>query len=347
MTSGPGRPTGEDADDTVRDVVGTRVLTGVQMIDVSRLSAHPVPMVNSGLVTVAGQGPKDSNGAGKSSLIAALSLLSADEQWRLAGGGVAAAELLFTAEVAAQDGRWSNVDRAYVIGVFTDPLAETTRALSASALTVWLRINRKAPYLDLRWREGLYVPAGDSDAQRVALVDGMWEALAKRNGRHDIHANRLADTLYGPHVRCVSFLSTSVRASLTANLLAQPLNELTPARIFDAIATLTGLDRELEQEQGLRSAEHGHRVKVQEAQRDLTRWEEEMAVVESGINPPGGGPRATRPHPPPVAQPLRQARGRGPRPGRGDPPRDPAFDRRVGIGPGETRQTGQGTQQPA
>lgn len=86
MTSGLGWPTGEDADDTIRDVVGTRVLTGVQMIDVSRLSAHPVPMVNSGLVTVAGQGPKDSNGAGKSSFIAALSLLSADEQWRLASG---------------------------------------------------------------------------------------------------------------------------------------------------------------------------------------------------------------------------------------------------------------------
>ena len=31
------------------------------------LSTHPVPMISQGLVTVAGQGPKDSNGAGKSS----------------------------------------------------------------------------------------------------------------------------------------------------------------------------------------------------------------------------------------------------------------------------------------
>ncbi len=53
------------------DIVGPRVLVGVQMVDISRLSAHPVPLTNGGLITVAGQGPKDSNGAGKSSFIAA------------------------------------------------------------------------------------------------------------------------------------------------------------------------------------------------------------------------------------------------------------------------------------
>ena len=112
--------------------------------------------------------------------------------------------------------------------------------LAGSALTVWLRINRKAPYIDLRWASELYVPTGTSDADRVAAADGMWAELPRRNGRHDIHANRLGQALYGRHVRCVSFLSTSVRATATANLLAQPLNELSPARIFDAIAALTG-----------------------------------------------------------------------------------------------------------
>lgn len=78
------------------DVVGERVLVGVQVVNISRLSTHPIPMIGQGLVTVAGQGPKDSNGAGKSSLIAAVSLLHADEQWRLASGATGAAELLFT-----------------------------------------------------------------------------------------------------------------------------------------------------------------------------------------------------------------------------------------------------------
>ncbi|MFF0148540.1 putative nucleic acid-binding Zn-ribbon protein [Amycolatopsis sulphurea] len=265
------------------DVVGERVLVGIQVVDISRLSTHPVPMVSQGLVTVAGQGPKDSNGAGKSSLIAAVSLLHADEQWRLASGAAGAAELLFTAELAAQEGRWSNVDWGYVIGVFADPRAGTTDELSASALTVWLRINRKASHVHLRWKDGLYVPYGATESERAAGVDTLWDRLPTSNGRTDFHANRLASVLYGSHVRCVSFLSTSVRSSPAANLLAQPLNDLAPRRIFDAIATLTGLDRELEQEQALRSTEYTHRTDVLNADGDLKSWEHEMAVVEAGI----------------------------------------------------------------
>ncbi|NIL60059.1 hypothetical protein HCB18_27560 [Salinispora arenicola] len=81
----------------------------------------------------------------------------------------------------------------------------------------------------------------------------------------------------------MSFLSTSVRSSPAANLLAQPLNDLGPQKIFDAIATLTGLDRELEQEQALRSAEYTHRNNVRDTERDLNNWDHEMAVVETGI----------------------------------------------------------------
>ncbi len=265
------------------DVVGTRVLTGVQLINISRLSAHPVPMVSGGLVTVAGQGPKDSNGAGKSSFIAGISLLSGDEQWRWSSGAPDAAELLFTAEIAAADGRWGNADHGYVIGVFTEYGAASPEALAGSALTVWLRINRKAPYIDLRWAHELYVPAATSDADRVAAADNLWAELPRRNGRHDIHANRLGEVLYGRHVRCVSFLSTSVRASATANLLAQPLNELSPARIFDAIAALTGVDREMEQERASRTTEHARREEEQRARADLDQWEAETRVIEAGI----------------------------------------------------------------
>jgi chromosome segregation protein len=101
----------------VHDIVGSRVLVGTQMVDISRLSTHPVPVISQGLITVAGQGPKDSNGAGKSSFIAGLSLLHADDQWKLASGAAGAADLLFTAELAAQETRYSNADHGYVIGV--------------------------------------------------------------------------------------------------------------------------------------------------------------------------------------------------------------------------------------
>ncbi len=265
------------------DVVGERVLVGIQVVDISRLSTHPVPLTTQGLVTVAGQGPKDSNGAGKSSFIAALSLLHADEQWKLASGAAGAAELLFTAELAAQESRWSNVDRGYVIGVFAPPAAASTSDVAGQCVTVWLRINRKAPYLDLRWHDGLHLPYGSTEQERAGRADELWRALPRSNGRTDFHANQLSKVLFGRHARCVSFLSTSVRSSPTANLLAQPLNDLAPHRIFDAIATLTGLDRELDHEQVLRSAEHTHRTTVLDAERDLAEWDREMAVVEAGI----------------------------------------------------------------
>ena len=267
----------------VHDVVSGRVLVGIQMVDIARLSTHPVPVISEGLITIAGQGPKDSNGAGKSSFIAALSLLHADEQWRLTSGAASAAELLFTAELAAQETRWSNADRGYIIGIFASPSAKTISELRDSTITVWLRINRKAPYLDLRWIYKLHVPVGANDDERARQVDALWQALPRSNGRTDFHANRLGTVLYGGHVRCVSFLSTSVRASPTANLLAQPLNELTPDRVFDAIATLTGLDRELLHEQELRTTEHTHRAAAVEAAEALERWDREMSLVEAGI----------------------------------------------------------------
>jgi hypothetical protein len=265
------------------DILGSKVLLGVQVVDLSRLSTHPIPMVGRGLVTVAGQGPTDSNGAGKSSWIAALSLLHADDQWRLTSGAPGAADLLFTAEAAGQEGNWSNVDRGYVVGVFSEPELTDLAEIEAAAITVWLRINRKASYLDLRWKHGLHIPFGTTEAERAAGADALWAALPHSNGRTDFHANKLSTVLYGGQVRCVSFLSTSVRSSPTANLLAEPLNELGPARIFNAIATLTGLDHELEQEQAHRSAEHTQREATKQATADLQRWEQEMATVEAAI----------------------------------------------------------------
>jgi len=282
MTVAELRSPGE-TDGGTHDVVAGRVLVGIQLVDIARLSTHPVPVISEGLITIAGQGPKDSNGAGKSSFIAALSLLHADEQWRLTSGAASAAELLFTAELAAQEARWSNADRGYIIGVFASPTATSREELRDSALTVWLRINRKAPYLDLRWVYDLHVPVGVSDDQRARQVDVLWRSLPRSNGRTDFHANRLGSVLYGGHVRCVSFLSTSVRASPTANLLAQPLNELAPERVFDAIATLTGLDRELLHEQELRTTEHTHRAAALEAADALEQWDREMEIVEAGI----------------------------------------------------------------
>ncbi len=269
------------------DIVGDRVLVGLQSVRISRLSTHPVPVAAGTLIAVAGQGPKDSNGAGKSSLMAQVSLLHADEQWRFGSGAPAALDLLFNAEDAGGEDRWGNADHGYLIGVFASAAAGTLDQLQASALTVWIRIDRssqKGPRLKLRWQDGLHLPTGDSEAEREQAAGSLWQALHPRAGRQDVAARDLPRTLYGEHVRCVSFLSTSVRASVTPNLLAQPLNEISERRIFEAIAALTGIDHELEKERQARRHEYDRLQEASDTESELSSWEESAQVIEDGID---------------------------------------------------------------
>jgi hypothetical protein len=260
------------------NVVGDRVLIAVQAVNISRLSTHPVPTVPGTLIVVAGQGPKDSNGAGKSSFIAAITALLGDEQWRFASGARAVAELLFNAELAAQgESRWASADHGYIIGVFDR--ADSPEEDGASAVTVWLRVNADAPHLEIRWRRGVHLASAPSEAERVSMADRLWAGLPRSAGRRDFVAKDLTRVLYGGQVRCVSFLSTSVRSRVATNLLSQPLNEIPPERIFSAIAALTGLDRELEAERVSRAEEHRERAKAAEAAERLAGWEREAAAL--------------------------------------------------------------------
>src|SRR5690606_5444790 len=271
------------------NIVGDRTLVAVQAVNISRLSTHPVPTVPGTLIVVAGQGPKDSNGAGKSSFIAAITALLGDEQWRFASGARAVAELLFNAELAAQgDSQWASADHGYIIGVFdhAEPGAGTedgdeggAAGEGDGALTVWLRVNADAPHLEIRWRQGVHLASAPSEAERVALADRLWAGLPRSAGRRDLVAKDLSRVLYGGRVRCVSFLSTSVRSKVATNLLSQPLNEIGPERIFSAIAALTGLDRELEAERRSRAEEHRERAKAAEAAERLAAWEREAATL--------------------------------------------------------------------
>ncbi|WP_436762499.1 chromosome partitioning protein ParA [Streptosporangium sp. V21-05] len=336
------------------NVVGDRVLIAVQPVNISRLSTHPVPTVPGTLIVVAGAGPKDSNGAGKSSFIAMITALLGDEQWRFASGAKSVAELLFNAELAAGGGgrTWASADHGYIVGVFapaapthTGPVStgpahtrpasggfattgsestapvdtglastapangdspggpsdtapsnpassdttsgDTTSPDPASphhpsmddAVTVWLRVNQEAPHLEIRWIQGVHLAVAASEAERVARADELWAALPRSAGRRDVVARDLTRFLYGDRVRCVSFLSTSVRSKVATNLLSQPLNEISPERVFEAIAALTGLDSELDQEREARRDEHARRVRATRAMELLKEFEGESRTL--------------------------------------------------------------------
>ncbi|MFI6923069.1 chromosome partitioning protein ParA [Nonomuraea spiralis] len=306
----------------MENVVGDRVLIAVQAVNISRLSTHPVPTVPGTLIVVAGAGPKDSNGAGKSSFIASITALLGDEQWRFASGAKAVSELLFNAELASGAGarQWASADHGYIVGVFgppgldsfappeptaepatgpaTGPTAESATELtltedgddesgelfevpdtSGGAVTVWLKVNQEAPHLEIRWREGVHLAASPSEAERVARADEIWASLPRSAGKRDVVARDLTKVLYGDRVRCVSFLSTSVRSKVATNLLSQPLNEISPERVFEAIAALTGLDAELEQEREARRDEHAKRVRAAQAADRLAEFEVESKAL--------------------------------------------------------------------
>ncbi|MEU1878329.1 chromosome partitioning protein ParA [Streptosporangium sp. NPDC020072] len=264
------------------NVVGDRVLIAVQAVNISRLSTHPVPTVPGTLIVVAGAGPKDSNGAGKSSFIAMITALLGDEQWRFASGAKAVSELLFNAELAAGGGgrTWASADHGYIVGVFAN--AGDGRAGTGGlddALTVWLRVNQEAPHLEIRWTPGVCVATASSEAERVTRADHLWATLPRSAGRRDVVARDLTRFLYGDRVRCVSFLSTSVRSKVATNLLSQPLNEISPERVFEAIAALTGLDTELDQERDARRDEHAKRVRAARAAELLREFEDESRAL--------------------------------------------------------------------
>ncbi|GAB3427336.1 coiled-coil domain-containing protein [Flindersiella endophytica] len=264
--------------DEAVNVVGGRTLIAFQAVNISRLSTHPVPIVPGTLLVVAGQGPKDSNGAGKSSFIAAITALLGDEQWRFASGAQAISELLFNAELASQgDSQWASADHGYIVGVFGHASGEPEAQANNDIVTVWLRVNVDAPHLEIRWTEGLHLASAASEADRVRQADERWAELPRSAGRRDFLAKDLGRVLYGGQVRCVSFLSTSVRSRVATNLLSQPLNEISPERIFSAISALTGLDRELEAERKARAEEYTERAKAAEALDRLTTWEAEAA----------------------------------------------------------------------
>jgi hypothetical protein len=73
---------------TDRGIVGDRQLVAVQTFDISRLTTHAVEIVPGTFIAVSGVGPDgDSNGSGKTSFLAAVSILLADPQWNLEGNG--------------------------------------------------------------------------------------------------------------------------------------------------------------------------------------------------------------------------------------------------------------------
>jgi hypothetical protein len=224
-------------------IVGSRRLIAVQTIDLGRLTHHPVPLVPSALVAVSGTGPdRDSNGSGKTTFLAAVSLLLGDPEWRIAtSGGGDALGLLFDPDLSGDAaGLYDPAHIGYVAGVF----AFSTADGHYDELTVWVRISSDdSPRLASRWSPGVHL------AEERDQAAAIWNSLGKDR---QIGPTALVEQLYGGTGRCLAYV-TSRGTRDTDTSLMQLQARLSPGRIGSELIVLLGLEQLIDGERDLRS----------------------------------------------------------------------------------------------
>lgn len=216
-------------------IVGRRQLTCVQTFDIARLTSHPVLLIPGSFVAVGGQGPRgDSNESGKTSFLAATSLLLGDPEWKMSGGGPAAtSSLLFEPETAGVSAHtYAPSRQGYVIGVFAD-----AGDPQATAMTVWCRINATAEYFHVRYADGVHLVRGDSDLERHAAADAGWAAMPAAT---QLGARNYAERLYGDSPRCLAYVAERGKQKSAPSLLQMNAGGFTPEQIGDDLIRLTG-----------------------------------------------------------------------------------------------------------
>lgn len=260
-------------------IVGGRQLICVQTFDVARLTTHPVVLVPGSFVAVGGRGPRgDSNESGKTSFLAATALLLGDPEWRMTGGGpAAAASLLFepeTAGVAAHT--YPSARQGYVIGVFADPDQP-----GDTALTVWCRINATTPYFQVRYADGVYLVEGETNRDRYETVDSCWDAMPSST---QLGAHHYAERLYGDSPRCLAYVARRGKQRSAPSLLQMNAGGFSPEQIGDDLIRLTGraaaFETEGQQRQRLDEAQTTLAAKQRADER--ARHEEETQLA--GVN---------------------------------------------------------------
>lgn len=259
-----------------RGIVGDRHLVAIQTFDISRLTTHAVAIVPGTFVAVSGIGPKgDSNGSGKTTFLAALSILPADPQWNLeSNGGRNASGILFRPDAAGLDPslRATPAPYGYVVGVFAEP-----DAVHESTLTVWVRVSATSPYVQAKCAPWLHVADARAEEDRHLQADRLWQELPHAGV---ISAKRMAQELYGDAPRCLSYLDTSLRPAIPS-LLSQEMTKMRPAEIGTALIALAGRTGQLEEENHNRGTtlELQAKLKDQEGYEDLTRIREDAELA--------------------------------------------------------------------
>ena len=229
-------------------LIGSRQLLAVQLISIGRLTPHVIPFVAGTFVAISGRGPKgDSNESSKTTALAATSLLLGDSEWKLRGaGGQYATGLLYNPP--GLEHLAHAAEHGYVIGLFSQPGEPPT-----DLQTVWLRINRRAPYIDVKVQDGDGLLGFDDGELVPALADEHWRAMTHVGAGSSLGA-RFAETLYGTSPRCIAHLTKRGNMKTrNASLLNAAAGGFGPEEIGDELVRLAGRHYILEDDRSQRA----------------------------------------------------------------------------------------------
>lgn len=240
--------------------IGDRPLFAVQALEIGRLTGHLVPLTPGAFIPISGEGDQnDSNGSGKTTFLAIVSLLLGDPQWRLGNNlGNELVNLLFDPELAGAAGHgYAQATHGYLIGAFGE---------NDDVRSVWMRINRdhrqKLGPLQVRVYEGFVVARGGTDAERLATADEHWQAEG-----HQVQfgLRDYASALYGARPRVSAYVRSRGGHGSGPSLLAAEVDQFTPEAIGAELLRLCGQEELLQHDTQQRRDRSAARKERQEA----------------------------------------------------------------------------------
>ncbi len=267
MTTDPatGTPTG---------IIGARPLVAVQTFGIARLTSDPIALIPGTFVAVTGRGPKDSNESGKTSFLAAVSLLLGDPEWQATGNGTAnTATLLFEPIVAGASAQLVGAaDRGYVVGLFAE-------AGKARPHTVWLQISSDRPHLQVRHQPGVHLLTEGDDDERHRAAPEFFRQL----GGRPLGSSEYAQHLYGRSPKVLAYVASRGQVRSRPSLLKLEAATYTPDRIGEALLTLSGrssvLERDRQQRRELADRRGDYARALTQHDIDLAREDQLLEAV--------------------------------------------------------------------
>lgn len=262
-------------------LVGSRQLHAVQLLDIGRLTCHVVPFVPGTFVAISGRGPKgDSNESGKTTFLAGTSLLLGDAEWRLRSGGQHATTLLFNPHaVGAAEHLADAADHGYIIGLFAQAGQPPTDPLS-----VWLRINRSSPHLEVKAQFGETFIDADGSRPAPLAADDLWSQMTHVGGGRPLGASSFVEAIYGNAPRCIAHLTKRGDLPSGVSLLNTNAGSFSREQIGAALVALASrqdiLDDDRSQRGQLDDAERRLLQRTTEAAERDREYERQLAELD-------------------------------------------------------------------